>query len=283
MPWEELRIEVARRRVDRVAETLHALGAAGLQEDYLPGTAPPPRQPWDTGPLPPAPDVILLKAWFEDPDREAVAAMLASELEGKGTWHPVDDVDWEAQWRARFAPIQASARLCIAPPWDAPEGAIVIEPGQGFGTGQHPTTRGALVELDRLADQCRTCLDVGCGSGILAIAAARLGLEAEGIDIDAAAIADAEANAARNNVRIAVSTARAADSHPADLVLANLYAEALLAIADELVRLTGRWLVLAGVLADREDGVRARFGADLTLDARAVDGEWVTLTYRRPG
>jgi ribosomal protein L11 methyltransferase len=221
-----------------------------------------------------------LKAWFLDPDQAAVDAML-TEVGCVGTWGVVPDVDWEESWKVGFAPIQISERLVIAPPWDAPPGSIVIEPGQGFGTGQHPTTKAALRALNGLADRARTALDVGCGSGILAIAAARLGLAVRGIDVEPAAIKDALKNAAQNGCSIHFDTAPLCTTRAADIVLANLHAELLVDLASELCERAGQWLILAGILADREHKVREAFDSRLVLAERTVNGEWVCLVYRK--
>lgn len=280
--WWELRlIGLPRRDVDAQSPRLFALGASGLQEDWLPGTEPPPRQPWDTGPPPPLPDRIVLRAWFEDPDRAAIEGALDTTAEL--AWAPVEEVDWEAAWKASFQPIQITERLVIAPPWDAPEGALIIEPGLGFGSGTHPTTRMALAAVDELAEGLDSALDVGCGSGVLAIAAARLGLRVAGIDVDEPSIRDAIANAERNAVSGDFSTTPIDRLEGTwDLVLGNLHGELIAALADDLVRVTGRWLVLAGILDDREELVRAAIGDRLELADRVTDGRWVGLRYRRP-
>ncbi len=281
MWWELCLVGLPRRLAASTSARLFHLGSAGVQEDWLPGTAPPPRQPWDEGPPAPLPARIVLRAWFEDPDRPAIDAALR-DVPAEGAWAPVEDVDWEAAWRAGFQPIRVSDRITVAPPWDAPPGALIIEPGQGFGSGAHPTTRMALVAVDELAEHARSALDVGCGSGALAIAAARFGLDAAGIDVDEAAVRDARANAARNGVSVRWSTTPLAELRGRwDLVLANLHAELIVRLAPELVARTGRWLVLAGILDDREDAVRRAIGPDLALAHRVQDGPWVGLRYRR--
>ncbi|MBW2253543.1 MAG: 50S ribosomal protein L11 methyltransferase [Deltaproteobacteria bacterium] len=284
--WEALRVRVRREDAARVSRVLFALGASGVQEDYLPGEAPPPRQPWERGPPAPQPPEVLLRTALFDPDRPGVEGTLrdvVGSLLGPDAieWGTVEEVDWEARFRAGFTSFAISDRLVIAPPWDAPVGAVVVEPGCGFGTGAHPTTRQALRALDALADQAETALDIGCGSGILALAAAHLGLHARGIDVDRAAIGDARANAARNGLEIAFSTERISGLRvPADLVLANLHAELLVELSMDLLRLTGRWLVLAGILQDREILVRKAF-ASLAPHLRFEEGEWVCLVLRR--
>lgn len=277
--WEELQVVgLPRKRLKAVSHALFALGCAGVQEDHLPGEAPPPRQPWDTGPPPPPTERLLLRAWFEDTGHTAIERELG-HLGCELVWHEVVDEDWSTSWQAHFQPLTVG-RFVIAPPWDAPEGALIIQPGQGFGTGQHPTTRQILEQLPEVAVAGERCLDIGCGSGILALAAARLGLVCEGIDVEPEAIEDAKANADRNGLEATFSTTPIdAMPSPAPLVLANLHAELVARLAVDLVRLTARDLLVAGVLADREPIVREALAA-LELVARRQDDEWVALHYR---
>jgi ribosomal protein L11 methyltransferase len=263
-----------------VSQQLFSLGASGLQEDHLPGEAPPPLQPWDTGPPPAATPRMVVRAWFEDPDAQRITAELA-HVRAEILWSPVPDTDWEVAWRAGFTPIHIGDSLTVAPPWDAPEGALIIEPGQGFGTGSHPTTVQMLEAIVAHAPGLGTALDIGCGSGILALAAASLGLRAHGVDIETAAIADAMANATRNGLAVSFATTPIPELvTPADLVLANLHAELIVHFADDLVRLTGQRLILAGILVSREHTVRETLDDRLQLDTRRQVGDWVSLHYR---
>lgn len=269
---------VPRAAVDRVSGLLFGAGAAGLQEDWLPGEAPRPRQPWDQGPADPEPDRVVLRAWFDARD-EAIEALVAAW--GSTRWEEVEDRDWDAEWRKSFGPVPVADGWVIAPPWDAPPGALIIEPGQGFGTGLHPSTRMAL-RLMLAVDPPGTALDVGCGSGVLALAAARRGFRATGIDVEASAVRDADHNAALNGLTASFSTTPLADVPGVwDLVLANLHAELLVDLRDALVARTGRALVTAGVLADRADRVRAALSPALVEVASEQDEEWVAMRWVR--
>ena len=287
--WDELRLlGIPRGLIEPVSARLFALGAVGAQEDYLPGTAPPPRQPWDTGPPPPQPKRQLLRAWFEAADRAALERAL-SDVDAEIGWEVVREEDWGRRWQDAFVPIRISDTLTIAPPWNAPPGALIIEPGQGFGTGQHPTTRMALVAMERHAPSSGRALDVGCGSGVLALAAARRGFEAHGIDIEAPAVSDALRNAERNGLTLTASTQPLQQlAGTWDLVFGNLHAELIHHLSADLVRVTSGVLILAGILADREDVARQAIeahmrpldGADPAPLARLQDGEWVGLVYQ---
>jgi len=278
MTWRCVSVVVDRSAIGTLSSALFDLGAQGVQEDYLPGQTPEPRQPWDTAPATPPPQQQVLKAWFEDPNERSIAAALPMH---SLTWDDVEETDWETSWQQGFDPIVISPTLTIAPPWNAPDGALIIEPGQGFGTGHHPSTHGALALMEPVLDGLHTCLDVGSGSGVLALLAARQGLRTLGIDVEEAAVRDAQENARRNNLTAEFST-RAIHGIDGsyDLVLANLHAELIVRLAPHIVRLTANVLICAGILADRESIVREQLDPVLHLQERVLDGEWVALRYR---
>lgn len=281
MQWHELRVVVPRGGVQAVGEVVFAHNSVGTQEDYLPGEAPPPRQPWDDGPLPAAPKRLVVRAWFETVQRQVIEEALQARLGPVEIgWSLLDEEDWEASWRDGFPRIILSGDLAIAPPWLAQPGDVTIEPGQGFGTGQHPTTRQILDHLAQRPEVPPTVLDVGCGSGILALVAARRGALARGFDTDEAAIADARRQAAHNGLNVDFQVGTIRDAKPAALVVANLYAELLCELATELCRVTEAELVLAGILASREVLVTEAF-RELSLEGRVQTGEWICLRYRR--
>ena len=283
--WIELRWTLPRQAAEPASAALFDLGALGVQEDYLPGQAPPPRQPWDTGPRPPEPPLVLLRAWWEAAAAPDTAPLLA-RWGGEVDWATVEAEDWANQWRDHFVRVAISDRLAVAPPWDAQPGDVILEPGMAFGSGDHPTTHACLVGIDRHATPGGRCLDVGCGSGILAIAAAKLGMQVEGIDIDPECVRTSTENAALNHLSAAFSEtplARLQGTH--DLVVANVYAEVLVTMAPDLARLCapGGVVVLAGILADRDHLVLdAMQHAGLQVVRREQAGEWVSLELVRP-
>jgi ribosomal protein L11 methyltransferase len=206
------------------------------------------------------------------------------------------DTDWTAAWREHFRPLPVGRRLLVAPPWDVPPASdrlvLIIEPGRAFGTGHHGSTAGCLVLLERVlgATSPATAIDLGTGSGILAIAAARLGVPAIlAVDDDPDAVAVAAANAEINGVSSQVACrcgdAAALDAPPSPLVLANLLASAHVRLADRYRRLlaAGGALLLGGILDAEADEVRARLRAEglPAVDAVALDG-WTALECRAP-
>jgi ribosomal protein L11 methyltransferase len=211
----------------------------------------------------------------------------------------VHEADWANAWKAYFPVLRVGRRLVIRPTWRrhkavADELVLALDPGMAFGTGLHPTTRLCLAMLEAVADrgdalEGARVLDVGCGSGILAIAAIRLGAaRAVGVDIDPIAIEATTANAKRNSIarriRARVGSLPSGDP-PFDVVVANLIAGVLVPLAapllDELR--PGGVLVASGIFVDREAEVRAAFEtAGLLVDGRLDEGDWVALEAHRP-
>ena len=220
--------------------------------------------------------VAALDGWVAslvDVDPRARAIRVATE--------PAADVDWTQVWRRHHRPLFVGRRLVVAPPWDVPvvpdREVLVIDPGMAFGTGQHATTRTCLeaIETAVAGGRVRSVLDVGTGSGILALAAARLGVaHVVAIDTDPTVLALARANLAR---------------HGAGAVLvaggsANLLADALVADAPARARVVapGGRLVVSGVTAAQVARVLAAWPAWRIAETRAED-EWRTLALERAG
>ncbi|MFN2519523.1 MAG: 50S ribosomal protein L11 methyltransferase [Candidatus Limnocylindria bacterium] len=199
----------------------------------------------------------------------------------------VRDDDWLESWKASFTPLRAGSFL-VRPTWlDAEqEGAttIVLDPGMAFGTGSHPTTRQCLEALSVLHVEGARVLDVGTGSGILAIAAAKRGArEVLALDTDVIAVRAAGDSAALNGVDmvVALGSASAAPGE-FDVVIANIVGPVLVAIAADLRRrlATPGTLVLAGITTEAADGVRAAFeGTGLALASSDLRGGWISLVF----
>ena len=196
---------------------------------------------------------------------------------------------WLETWKASFKPIRVGAFL-VRPTWsDADPGdAIVLslDPGMAFGTGLHPTTQGCLRARSRIVVAGLRVADVGTGSAILAIAAAKRGAAAVvGLDIDEVAIREARENVARNAVVIALGVGSAADLEGLfDVIVANIVAAVLQKIAPDLaahLAPDGR-LLIAGIIATEDDETAASFAAlDLRTVSRHQEGDWVSLELTR--
>jgi ribosomal protein L11 methyltransferase len=197
----------------------------------------------------------------------------------------VAEQDWVCASRDQFAPIRISARLWIVPSWhEAPDpGAInlLLDPGLAFGTGAHATTRLCLRWLEHAVRGGESVLDYGCGSGILAIAAMKLGAaRADGVDIDEQALLAARSNAIHNRVQVSFHSAAGAIRQPAQIVVANILAHPLIVLAPLLAQLTahGGRLALAGLLADQADEVRAAYRTWFAFDTPRQDEGWTLLS-----
>jgi ribosomal protein L11 methyltransferase len=226
-------------------------------------------------------------------ERDRAASALRAGFPGLTiTIVDVPDENWAARSQAALRSVTVGG-VVVAPPWDVPAGGsagdlltIVIQPSMGFGTGHHATTRLCLAALQRLDLRGRSVLDVGTGSGVLAIAASLLGAgRVLGIDDDADAIASARESLELNpraRVTLAVGDLRSADLARADVVVANLTG-ALLVMTAELLRqlvMPGGRLVLSGLMADEEAAVRGAFPS-CTVEHRAQEDEWLCLTLSR--
>ncbi len=205
----------------------------------------------------------------------------------------VEDTDWTEGWKEGYVP-QRIGRVVIVPSWlDEPmapgEVAVRLDPGMAFGTGLHPTTRGILTLMQRIGPMPARVLDVGSGSGILALAALRLGAgHVDCLDTDAVAVEATLANAAANGLADHVSATQGTltddpvERYP--LVLANLVAAVLVQLAGRLAIhcSTGGTLLASGIIAERGDEVAAALqDAGFTPADRLDDGEWVSLRMVR--
>jgi ribosomal protein L11 methyltransferase len=281
LPTFSLILETSTELAEQASADLWELGAAGVEVrdgegTPMPGAAPPPGR-------------AVLVGWFgEAAEAERAAAALGGRVEA------VADQDWGEAWKKGLGPI-AVGRVFVRPSWVSaapPEGAaeVVLDPGMAFGTGSHPTTALCLSALsDLLAGRAgASVLDVGTGSGLLAIAARKLGAgRVRGNDNDAVAVEVARENAARNGVEVELSAeplARIDGRY--DLIVANILANTLVELAPDVAAhlAPGGVAVVSGILGPQEDEVRAAYAAaglapDPAQDRR--DGEWSLLAFRR--
>ena len=219
---------------------------------------------------------------------EAVGAIGLSEVPAY-TVEDVAEQNWVQLTQSQFDPIRVSERLWIVPSWhESPDPNainLILDPGMAFGTGSHPTTRLCLEWLERNVSAACSVLDYGCGSGILAIAAARLGAgHVAGVDIDPQAVEAANANAERNGVTALFADSATPVAGEYDVVVANILSNPLRVLAPAIcahVRSGGK-LALSGILREQADEIIAIYAQWLPLQVADVREDWVCLAGTKP-
>ena len=230
------------------------------------------------------------RVFFRSADaRDAALLALASQTDVAAAAVDVPDEDWARRSQENLRATEAGG-LVIAPPWDVPKGSapvIIIEPSTGFGTGHHATTRLCLRMLQTLELRGSRVLDIGTGSGVLALAAWKLGAsDVVAVDNDPDALDNARENVARNgagpSIDLVCDDLGGLRIQRADVVLGNLTGAVLVRYASELSRLAvdGGYLVLSGFAPQDAILVRTAF-KDLAVIDESVEGEWAALTLRR--
>jgi ribosomal protein L11 methyltransferase len=310
--WLELSVEVDQEAVEAVSEILARQAPGGVSVEVA----------WDPvdeglGAVPRQGGSAVLKAWLPGFDPAVAEAALTAVRRDLGHLQAfglrpigelevrvVHEEEWASAWKSHFPVLRVGRRVVIRPTWrrhraEPDDVVLALDPGMAFGTGLHPTTRLCLAGIERwagegLLDGARV-LDVGCGSGILAIAAARFGAASvHGVDTDPIAVDATLANARRNRVARRVSAARGSvplvggrgpARGPFDLVLANLIASLLTDLAEPLAASVapGGRMLASGIFIDRETQVADAFGAaGLRIVRRDQETDWVLLDVHRP-
>lgn len=291
MPYQQITLAVKDTVAEPLANALMEHGAlsAAIEDAYAgteneqaifgePGM--PTEQIWQQS------KVIAL--FGEDDDAAAVIQNAAQEC-GLADLHYtteiLEDQDWVRLTQAQFDPIQISDRLWITPSWhDAPDENAVnlqLDPGLAFGTGSHPTTRLCLQWLDAQLKGGESVLDYGCGSGILAIAALKLGAgSAVGVDIDEQAIRASKANADQNNVQAQFYLPDAVPEGQFDVVVANILANPLRMLGEMLAGRTksGGRIILSGLLDEQVEELSEIYGQWFDIEPAEIDEGWARLS-----
>ncbi len=302
MNWVEVAVSVDGEAAEAVAELMNRYGHQGVAVEQ----ADVPAGAWDEDQAQP-PQRLTLRAYFPADDRaEETRAAFETALGYMNLLYPmpapqyrlVADEDWAEAWKAHYQPVRVGRRLLIQPRWlpPAPQpGDIVIalDPGMAFGTGTHPTTQLCLEALEDLMQPGLIVLDLGCGSGILAIAAAKLGAaRVLALDSDPLAARIAAENAAANGAASAVTAQEGSleslvgSARRFDLAAVNILARTIIAMCDahlgDVIRPGGR-AVFSGIIADQADDVEAALRkTGLEPYARRQQGDWVLIEARRP-
>ena len=300
MKWLELSVETPQEFVEPLSEIFYRYGHGGVAVENEGGYNP------DEGETPRSDARVTVKTYLplndstqERRHRIDLGVRLVAHVSSISALieREVDEEDWEEAWKEHFHTLRVGKRLVIAPSWrdyTPLEADVVVnlDPGMAFGTGHHPTTRMCLELLESLGKPDMDVLDVGCGSGILSIAAAKMGARSVfGLDVDQTAVKAAKRNAQENGVghavRITEGSLPHVDVRPGgyDVTIANISARVVSEIATELLRATrrGGTIVASGILVENSHGVEeALISAGAQVDRRVVDGDWVTLSASVP-
>ena len=296
MGWKSVSFLTDAAHAEPVCDALLEAGALSASiEDADAGTP-------DEQPLFGEPGSVPSSGWTHsrivallEPDAD-IDALLAEALASIGlaavpayTVETVEEQNWVQLTQSQFDPIKVSERLWIVPSWhETPDPAavnLILDPGMAFGTGSHPTTRLCLEWLERNVAAACTVLDYGCGSGILAIAAARLGAgSVAGVDIDPLAVEAARANAERNGVTALFADSAMPVAGEYDVVVANILSNPLRVLAPAIcahVRRGGK-LALSGILREQADEIIAIYAQWLPMQVADTREDWVCLAGTRP-
>lgn len=295
MTWLQLRVDAARAQIAQWEQHLLDSGAVAVTlEDNAdqpllePGVGETPL--WDL--------TRITALYPADADMRAVLQALPAHLRttGNARVEILEDKDWEREWMQRYRPMQFGQRLWVCPSWLQPPDPdavnLMLDPGLAFGTGTHPTTAMCLAQLDSMSLSAQTIVDYGCGSGILAVAALKLGAAlALGVDNDPQALAACRDNATRNGIapeRLTVvfphQVDRARWTRSADVVIANILAGPLLELSATLLNFLrpGGTLLLSGLLHHQAEALCAHYEAQLPLAIVGEQDGWVCLRGQLP-
>ncbi|RBM85901.1 50S ribosomal protein L11 methyltransferase [Vibrio paracholerae] len=295
MPWIQIKLNATNDNAEAIGDMLMeetgAVSVTFLDAKDTPVFEPLPGETRLWG------DTDVVALYEADMDTSLILQQIkASNMLAEGFAHKVEQVedkDWEREWMDNFHPMQFGRRLWICPSWrevpDPQAVNVMLDPGLAFGTGTHPTTALCLEWLDNLDLSGKTVIDFGCGSGILAIAAIKLGAaKVIGIDIDPQALLASKDNAARNGVEDQIDVYLPKDQPEglvADVVVANILAGPLRELSPIIKGLLkpGGQLAMSGILDTQAESVAVFYRDDLELDPIAEKSEWCRISGRKLG
>ena len=290
MTWLQLRLDTRRSDVAALEEQLLATGAVAVT---LEDNADQPLLEPGVGETPLWNQTRITGLYGADTDMKCVLRDIPANLlqQANQRVEILEDKDWEREWMQHYQPMQFGRRLWVCPSWLEPPQPdavnLLLDPGLAFGTGTHPTTALCLGQLDSMSLAGQTIVDYGCGSGILAVAALKLGaILALGVDNDPQALAASRDNAARNNiapenfpVAYPKKVDRRAWERRADVVIANILAGPLIDLSDTLLHFLKPegTLLLSGLLKNQADALCAHYADRLPLRIVGERDGWVCL------
>ena len=298
--WLELSIESPPEFVEPLSHIFLKYGHGGVaieqKTDYNP----------DEGETPPIPESVTLKTYLPlDPtatqrrNQIDLGVRLVSHMANLSPLQAreVDEEEWQNSWKEHFDVLRVGRRIVIKPTWHEHQSTgedvvVTLDPGMAFGTGHHPTTRMCLEILEEHVSPGMEVFDLGCGSGILSIAAARLGAaRVVGLEIDPVAVDAARQNLHDNSVGGSVRVIEGTLPNPTvapasfDLAVANISAKVVSELAGDLVKAVrpGGTLIASGILLERKQSVAKALGsAGAVVRHTEVDGDWIALVATAP-
>ncbi|SET84951.1 50S ribosomal protein L11 methyltransferase [Thalassotalea agarivorans] len=292
MPWIQLRLSANEETAEKYSDWLSACGAQAVT--FIDAKDTPIYEPLPGDEVTYWSNTVVMGLYDASHDMDKVLSYLKSIHPDKDEMQykleQLEDKDWEREWMDNFHPMKFGQRLWICPSWrEIPEPDavnVMLDPGLAFGTGTHPTTSLCLTWLDGLDLTGKTVVDFGCGSGILSLAALKLGAEKViGIDIDPQALQASRENAKRNNVedRLELYLPKDQPQFEADVVVANILAGPLRELAPVITAYAkpNGLLALSGVLEEQATNLLEIYGQNCTMDPIAVQEEWVRLSGKK--
>jgi|TARA_B110000091_G_scaffold62074_1_gene68241 ribosomal protein L11 methyltransferase len=292
MPWIQLRLSADEDTAEKYSDWLMACGS--LAVTFIDAKDTPIYEPLPGDEVIYWSNTVVMGLYDASHDMDKVLRYLKGIHPDKGDMRykleQLEDKDWEREWMDNFHPMKFGQRLWICPSWrDVPDPDavnVMLDPGLAFGTGTHPTTALCLTWLDGLDLVGKTVVDFGCGSGILSLAALKLGAKKViGIDIDPQALQASLANAQRNNVedRLELYLPKDQPYLTADVVVANILAGPLRELAPTIIEFVGikGQLALSGVLENQAQELQTLYGQWCDMQTVTVQDEWVRLNGTR--
>jgi ribosomal protein L11 methyltransferase len=292
MPWIQLRLSANEDTSEKYSDWLSACGAQAVT--FIDAQDTPIYEPLPGDEVIYWHNTVVMGLFDASHDMDKTITYLKSIHPDKNNMayklEQLEDKDWEREWMDNFHPMKFGERLWICPSWrEVPDPTavnVMLDPGLAFGTGTHPTTALCLIWLDGLDLVGKTVVDFGCGSGILSLAALKLGAKKViGIDIDPQALQASKANAERNGIadRLELFLPKDQPSFKADVVVANILAGPLRELAPTIIEFVAPngHLALSGVLEEQANELQNIYSHWCDMDAIAVQDEWVRLSGKK--
>ncbi len=312
MKWSELSIHTTNEAIESVSNILHEAGASGVviedSEDLLKEREDQFGEIWSLSPDDFPKDGVILKAYLPvnsflgetvEAIKLAVNNLVTFDINigaNVVTISEVNEEEWATAWKKYYHPVKISQRFTIVPTWEtynpvsSDELIIELDPGMAFGTGTHPTTVMSLQALEKTVKAGERVIDIGTGSGVLAIGAALLGArEVHALDLDDIAVKAAGINVKLNKVqdRVTVAGGNLVDTidEPGDVVVANILAEIIMSFTDDAFKVVkpGGIYITSGIISAKKNDVKeALEGSGFVIEDIMMMEDWVTIISKKP-